>query len=205
MTDEPETLATPATPGSWRAGLEHRQIRFVEEYLVDLNATQAVIRSGYNVTTNDSARSIGSQNLRKPAVAEAIAKALSERWGVTKARIVEEYASIAFARMDRVAKWGRGGVTLLESEDLTAEDLAAVSEVSETITKDGGSKRIKLHDKPAALLALGKVVGLFTDKHEVSGPGGEPLMPEASDRDVARAVLDILRSASVADASAEAE
>lgn len=47
-----------------------------EEYLIDLNATQAAIRAGYKI---DSARDIGCENLRKPQIAEAIEKALAER------------------------------------------------------------------------------------------------------------------------------
>lgn len=47
-----------------------------EEYLIDLNATQAAIRAGYKV---DNAYAIGAENLRKPQIAEAIEKALAER------------------------------------------------------------------------------------------------------------------------------
>ena len=47
-----------------------------EEYLIDLNATQAAIRAGYKV---DSARDIGCENLTKPNIAEEIEKALAER------------------------------------------------------------------------------------------------------------------------------
>jgi phage terminase small subunit len=184
MTDEP----------SWKDDLEPKQIAFVEEYLIDLNATQAAIRAGYSPP---SAKQMGYVNLRKPAIAKAIADYLAERWGVTKARIVEEMAKVAFANAGDYMTWGPDGVTIKSSDELAEEQRAAVSEVSDTITKDGRTKRLKLHDKLAALRDLGKVVGLFTDKHEVSGPGGEPLAPEASNRDLARAVLDIFRSAQI--------
>jgi len=52
--------------------LTAKQEAFVSEYLIDLNATQAAIRSGYSEHT---AQRIGSENLSKPLVAEAIAKA----------------------------------------------------------------------------------------------------------------------------------
>jgi len=58
------------------AGLTDQQQRFVEEYLIDLNATQAAIRAGYSEKTADS---IGLQLLRKTQVAEAIADAKAER------------------------------------------------------------------------------------------------------------------------------
>lgn len=53
-----------------------KQQRFVEEYLIDLNATQAAIRAGYSVKT---APKIGTENLHKPVIAEAIAVALADR------------------------------------------------------------------------------------------------------------------------------
>lgn len=53
-----------------------KQQRFVEEYPKDLNATQAAIRAGYS---EDTARSIGSENLSKPDIQAALAEALEER------------------------------------------------------------------------------------------------------------------------------
>lgn len=52
--------------------LTNKQERFVSEYLIDLNATQAAIRAGYSVS---SAKEIGCENLTKPNIAEAIAEA----------------------------------------------------------------------------------------------------------------------------------
>ena len=63
------------------AGLTAKQQRFVEEYLIDLNATQAAIRSGYSEKT---AQQTGSENLSKPVIADAIAEALSKRSEETK-------------------------------------------------------------------------------------------------------------------------
>ena len=58
-----------------------KQQRFIEEYLIDLNATQAAIRAGYSAKT---ARAIGCENLAKPNIQEAIAKAKLERSEATK-------------------------------------------------------------------------------------------------------------------------
>ncbi len=71
--------------------LKGKQARFVEEYLVDLNATQAAIRAGYSEKT---AKVIGSQNLTKLNIAAAIKSAQgkrSERLGVTVDSISLEY------------------------------------------------------------------------------------------------------------------
>ena len=54
------------------ANLTPKQQRFVEEYLIDLNATQAAIRAGYSEKT---AKSIGQENLTKPDIAKAIQEA----------------------------------------------------------------------------------------------------------------------------------
>ena len=71
-----------------------KQKRFVEEYLIDLNATQAAIRAGYSPTT---AKEIGCENLTKPNISEAIAKAMAERsrrTGVNQDRVLQELAKI---------------------------------------------------------------------------------------------------------------
>ena len=61
--------------------LTPKQQRFVDEYLIDLNATQAAIRAGYS---KNSARQIGQENLSKPVVAAAVAEAKRERSESTK-------------------------------------------------------------------------------------------------------------------------
>ena len=61
--------------------LTDKQQAFVNEYLVDLNATQAAIRAGYSEKT---ANVIGPENLAKPCIAEAIQKAMQERAGRTE-------------------------------------------------------------------------------------------------------------------------
>ena len=52
------------------AKLKGKQQRFCEEYLIDLNATQAAIRAGYSERT---AKETGYENLTKPHIAEVIA------------------------------------------------------------------------------------------------------------------------------------
>lgn len=69
--------------------LTAKQAKFVDEYLIDLNATQAAIRAGYS---KNAAQEIGSQNLSKLIIAEAIQNArnkLSERALVTQEMVVK--------------------------------------------------------------------------------------------------------------------
>ncbi len=138
-----------------------RQRRFVQEYLIDLNATQAATRAGYSAK---SAASRGCRLLRNPAVAAAIEKAQAKRAQRTRVsadRVVTEIAKVAFGDPRRLFSWGPGGIELRESSELTEAEAALVSEVSETRTAAGGTRRVKLHCKLTALNALGKHLGLF--------------------------------------------
>jgi phage terminase small subunit len=87
--------------------LTPRQQRFVEEYLIDLNATQAAIRAGYSPKT---AYSIGHENLRKPEIEAAIAYAVFERsqkTGITAERVLEELWDIATADPNELVEFRR--------------------------------------------------------------------------------------------------
>ena len=70
--------------------LTDKQRRFIDEYCIDLNATQAAIRAGYS---QKAARAIGGENLSKPAIKSAIEAALEKIHTdkVATAREVEEY------------------------------------------------------------------------------------------------------------------
>ena len=153
-----------------------RQTRFVGEYLVDLNASEAALRAGYSPRT---AASQGGRLLQNVEIAAAIAAAQAkraERTEVTQDRVVREFAKLAFVEMGAFVEWGKDGVTLKESAELTPELRAAISEVSETITEHGGTVRFKLHDKKGALDSLARHLGMFPSKVELTGKdGGVPL------------------------------
>ena len=153
-------------------GLTPKQQKFVDEYMIDLNATQASIRAGYSAR---NAGKIGPMLLGKVRIAEAISarqKKLSDKAEIKAERIINELAKIAFADMGNYATWGSRGITLKESADLTPDQTAAVSELSETVTESGGSTRFKLHDKKGALELLGKHLGMFKDRVELEVVGG---------------------------------
>ena len=143
-----------------------KQKRFVEEYLIDLNATQAAIRAGYSP---DTAYSIGQENLKKPEIKMRIDKAMAERsrrTGVNADRVIQELAKIAFVNASEV----------INTEDATLkwnaapEDTAAIQSVKvKTFGEDGVEREIKMADKIKALELLGKHLGMFKDKMEISG------------------------------------
>lgn len=173
--------------------LTPKQQRFVQEYLVDLNATQASIRAGYSA---DTAYSIGHENLSKPEIAEALREAQAERakrTEITQDRVLQELAKIGFSDIRRVVKWGSGvydtepeesqedqphggalkrgsrptgpAIELVGSHEIDDTTAAAILEISQT----SQGVKVKLGDKLGALTQMGRHLGMFTDKTEFSG------------------------------------
>lgn len=143
-----------------------KQERFIEEYLIDLNATQAAIRAGYSPAT---AKDIGCENLAKPNIRAHIDRAMAERskrTGVNADRVVQELAKIAFVNATEVID----PKTATVREDALPEDTAAIQSVKvKTFGEDGLEREIKMADKLKALEMLGRHLGMFKDKLELSG------------------------------------
>jgi phage terminase small subunit len=147
--------------------LTPKQKRFVDEYLVDLNASQSAIRAGFSPRT---ARFIGYRLLTMPQIKEAIGVAqqdLSRRTEVTQERVIAELATIAFSNIGDIVSWGPDGVSVKSADELSPEVMASVADVSKSGGKEGGMVRVKLYDKLKALELLGKHLGLFVEKVEV--------------------------------------
>lgn len=137
-----------------RKALPDKQARFVEEYLIDLNATQAAIRAGYSEKT---ARQQAYQLLGRAHIQDAILEAKqrrTERTEVTQDAVVEELRRIAFSLMTNVASWSDGSVVLKDSADLPEEVVAAVAEINRTASRSGVNVKVKLHSKLKALELL---------------------------------------------------
>lgn len=157
--------------------LTDKQKLFIQEYLIDLNATQAAIRAGYSI---DTAGSIGHEILKKPEIQIAIQEAFdkrSKRTEITQDMVLAELARCGFSNMANYAKWNPDGVTLVSSEDLTEDAARCVAEVSQTVTAEGGTVKFKLHDKISALEKVGRHLGMFKDKFELTGKDGKDLIP----------------------------
>lgn len=174
------------------ARLTDKQKKFVEEYLIDLNATQAAIRAGYSEKNADK---IGSELLGKTRVSEAIQSAMAKRSArteITQDMVLNELAKIAFSNGSDFAKvttkkckrqvWDQESETyvekevdeqfveLIDTDKLSPEKKAAIAEISEG--KFGIS--VKSCDKVKALELLGKHLGMFKDKVEVNGNINNP-------------------------------
>ena len=143
------------------ARLTDKQKRFVAEYLVDLNATQAAKRSGYKDPN------IGRQLITKNNVSAAIQKAMSNRetrTEITQDKVLEELARVAFANgtdfAHVVSKNGFQAVELVNTDEVPAEKRSAIAGIKEG--KHG--IEVSSYDKVRALELLGRHLGLFDGK-----------------------------------------
>lgn len=141
-----------------------RQRRFVDEYLIDLNATQAAIRAGYSEKT---ARAIGAENLTKPDIVSAIDAAKAERaqrTTVTADYVVANLREVVERCMERAPVMVREGRKVVQKVD---ED-------------DNHVWQFDARGANGALGLLGKHLAMFTEKQEVTFPqGGGVLMVPA--------------------------
>ena len=129
--------------------LTARQMRFVDEYLKDLNATQAAIRAGYKATTAVAANA--ARLLKNDKVQEAIEArkhARVERVELEQDWVVNELRKVA--------------QRCLPVEDDAGKPFANIVNV--------GVKALEL---------LGRHQGIFIDKREITGKDGKDLVPEA--------------------------
>jgi phage terminase small subunit len=145
----------------------NKQRRFIAEYLVDSNATQAAIRAGFSKKT---AYSIGSRLLKNVEVSYEIARrqrALERHLEVSAQGVLAEYAKVAGTRITDYLAFGPDGVVMRDCHDIPDRQLDAVQEVTERVGAGGvRTVSLKLHSKLDALGALGKHLGLFVERHE---------------------------------------
>ncbi|WP_346395958.1 terminase small subunit [Pseudomonas syringae] len=157
--------------------LTAKQQRFVDEYLIDLNATQAAIRAGYSQKT---ARQIGNRMLTNVDIQAATSKRMVERSNrveITQDMVLKELAKIGFSDIRKVVRWGETQVRMVDGDDDGPEDMVpyhglalidsseiddsiagAIAEVSQS--RDG--LKVKLHDKKGALVDIGRHLGMFS-------------------------------------------
>ncbi|MBN6075790.1 terminase small subunit [Aggregatibacter actinomycetemcomitans] len=143
-----------STSGRGESKLTNKQKRFIEEYLIDLNATQAAIRAGYSEKT---AYSIGQENLNKPEIQRGIAEARNKRAERTQIkqddviRMLLENIEIASGKKAVI----KTEIRKSEDGELVGDDIAQFVYESSSVNR--------------SLELLGKHLGMFSDKVEVSG------------------------------------
>ncbi len=153
--------------------LTAKQQRFVVEYLIDLNATQAAIRAGYSKRT---AGQIGDENLKKPQIAQAIKEAMDSR--NQRTQINADYVLNRLVEIDQLdvldilrddmsfkplSEWPKGW-----RQYLVGFDIAEMFEGSgEDRSMVGLMKKIKWPDKVKNLELLGKHVNVNAFRDQV--------------------------------------
>lgn len=152
------------------AKLTDKQKKFIDEYLVDLNATQAAMRAGYK---EKAAYRTGAENLRKPQIQEEIQKRMQERQQrteVTQDMVVKELAAIAFARATDYVEIRSNGVcgtvVIKPTTNLSDQQIRAIAGIKE----GANGIEIKLNDKEKALELLGRHLGMWNDKLDIKTP-----------------------------------
>lgn len=174
---EAKSLASECTDREWV---------FAREYIIDLNGTQAVLRSGcFRVTSPESAAVAASLMLKKPNVAAAVQELLAQRASrvnMTADSVLHEMALLSHSDHSHYVVDDNGRIQLTEGAPAGA--MRAIKSVKHKKTiredKDGGvtithDVEITLWDKPTPLKLMGRNVGLFPDKVELTGPNGGPV------------------------------
>lgn len=160
------------------SALNPKQTVFVEEYLIDLNATQAAVRAGYSEKT---ASVIGSENLAKPYIQEAIQIAMdkrSKRTEITADNVLKEIAKLGFSNMLDYMSIQEDGLAAVDLSKLERDQAAAITELTIVKRKEYNKEdetndtietvKFKLADKGQNLERLGRHLKLFTDKIEAN-------------------------------------
>lgn len=135
--------------------------------MIDLNATQAAIRAGYSPKTANEQAARLLVNVSIQAELARLRAEQSRRTGVTADRVIRELAKIAFADLGDIVTQD-GGLRA----DIAPNDRAAVASIKCKVTcgdVDTTEREVKTYDKLRALELLGKHLGMYQDKLQVSG------------------------------------
>lgn len=158
-----------------------KEKKFVQEYLFDLNQTQAAIRAGYSTHT---ARQIAAELMTKPRIKAAVDKALAERskrTGINIDRVLLELAKVAFFNLTDAISVD----TAMVRGDANREDTAAIASVKVKVTPTETGviveREVKAYDKLKALEAIGKHLGLFNESIKLSGEVGVKIIDNIPD------------------------
>lgn len=176
--------ASTQPPGE---ALSPKHEAFVQAYVSrGMNGTKAYRAVYPSIKSDDVAGAAAARllgNVRVQARIAEIMRAGAERAEVTVEQVVRELKLIGFSDIRKVVSWrnelvtrtekGKDGepvmvlmsrVTIVDADKISDEAAAAVAEVSQTVN---GALRVKLHDKHAALVSIGKHLGMFVDRVQI--------------------------------------
>ena len=155
----------------FRNSLNPAQIAFAKSYALTNHATNSAIKAGYS---SKSAYSQASDLLKIPEIQELVEiekNNIAARLNVTPERIIREAAKLAFSDVRDYVEWKENNVNLKPSAEIDDIAAAAIQEISST---ENGPK-IKLHNKQQALKTLTHILGMHTEKNEITGKDGGPV------------------------------
>jgi phage terminase small subunit len=155
-----------------------RHERFAQALAEGKTATEAYVLAGYKANDGNASRMKGNERIS--ARVQEIAGRAAERAEISLERILRELVAIAFSDIGKAVTWGpsvlvreeededghrvkviTSAVSLVPRDRLDANTAAAIAAVSQGST---GALRIKMHNKLAALMALGKHLGMFVQR-----------------------------------------
>lgn len=149
--------------------LSEKELIFVAEYLIDLNATRAIHVADPTILNPTAA---AKRILAKPIVQALIDKRraeIRERTAITAEKVLEEYRRIAF--FDPIQCFNSDG-SMKDFEELDSTQRAAISSIKITENTITSKRTIEFrtHNKLTALEALSKHLGLFEKDNEQKRP-----------------------------------
>jgi phage terminase small subunit len=155
-----------------------RHERFAQALAQGKTATEAYVVAGYKANDGNASRMKGNERI-SARVQEIVGRA-AERAEVSVERVLRELAAIAFSNITKAVTWGpsvqvreekdesgqrvkvvTSAVSLVPRDKLDENTAAAIAVVSQSST---GALRVRMHDKLAALVALGKHLGMFDQR-----------------------------------------
>lgn len=164
-----------ALPSEFTQDQKHQE--FARQYILDFKPTAAYRRCNFKTGEAKQSDSTAASKLLATQAVQGYIQAFSEqrvsRLEVKTERIIEEQARIAFADIRNYFEWTHGEIRLKDSAMLDENASRAIErlEVTEYETPSGATTRrikVKLHSKAAALDALAKHLGMYTEKHQVN-------------------------------------
>lgn len=147
--------------------LSAKRQRFVDEYCIDFNGTQAAIRAGYSIKSanEQAARLLAYDSVKKALDEKKLEIAESSKLKVSD--VIDELRKIAFSDITQVVSFNAAKAKIKSSRKLSEDARKVIASVSQT----QNGLTIRMHDKVKALELLGRYLNIFTDRVEVEGCG----------------------------------
>lgn len=169
---------TKKEPSTGTRGAQDKRAAFIEEYLLDMNKTQAAVRAGYSPKTAGQQGNRLYKNAQIRAEIDRRIALRSAKVGIKAENVLEELGHIGFADIRDVMSWSGEGenakVTLLDSAELTPAAARAIQSVkvrqrshtSEGVTESTTEIEVRLHPKTVALELIGRHLNMFKAEND---------------------------------------